>query len=173
MPASSSQERLARWRQALRGEGYRLTPARQAVLQVLAESQQALDATQIFDRARQRYAHLGLVTVYRTLETMLALGLVQRVHCPSQCARYVATEPGHQHLLVCRGCGRVWYFEGDDLDALMQAVAGESGFSIEEHWLQLIGLCEECRRDREEASPRGDGDEVRPCGGRTERPASR
>ncbi len=171
MPASSSQERLARWRQALRGEGYRLTPARQAVLQVLAESQQALDATQIFDRARQRYAHLGLVTVYRTLETMLALGLVQRVHCPSQCARYVATEPGHQHLLVCRGCGRVWYFEGDDLDALMQAVAGESGFSIEEHWLQLIGLCEECRRDREEASPRGD--EVRPCGGRTERPASR
>lgn len=145
MVASSTEERLARWRVALQQHGYRLTAARQAVLEVLAASDRALEATQIFDAARGRYARLGLVTVYRTLETMMALGLVQRVHCDAQCASYVATEPGHQHLLVCRRCGRVWYFSGDDLDDLMHTVAGESGFVVEDHWLQLVGLCADCQ----------------------------
>ena len=146
MSASSAEERIARWHSALRAHGYRLTPARQAVLRVLAESDRALDATQIFDLARQQAPGLGLVTVYRTLETLQALGLVQRVHCNAQCTSYVAAEPGHQHLLVCHRCGRVWYFSGDDLGDLMQAVAGESGFVVEDHWLQLVGLCAECQR---------------------------
>ncbi len=151
MAASSAEERLARWTTALQQRGYRLTVARRAVLEVLASSDRALEATQIFDVARKRYARLGLVTVYRTLETMLTLGLVQRVHCDAQCATYVATEPGHQHLLVCRRCGRVWYFSGDDLEDLMHTVASESGFAVEDHWLQLVGLCAECRRAEEES----------------------
>ena len=141
----ASESRLAHWHTALRAHGYRLTAAREAVLRVLADSERALDATQIFDLARQHTPRLGLVTVYRTLETLLALGLVQKVHCAAQCARYAATEPGHHHLLVCRRCGRVWHFSGDDLGALMQSVAGESGFHVEDHWLQLIGLCATCR----------------------------
>ncbi len=146
MTASSAEERLARWRTALQAHGYRLTAARRAVLRVLARSERALDATQIFDLARRQAPGLGLVTVYRTLEALQALGLVQRVHCNTHCASYVAAEPGHQHLLVCRGCGRVWYFGGDDLGSLMQSVAGESGFVVEDHWLQLVGLCEACRQ---------------------------
>ncbi len=161
MAASSSEARLTRWRAAFKSHGYRLTSARVAVLRVMAESQQALDATQIFDRARVYEPRLGLVTVYRTLETMLALGLAQKVHCTAQCARYAAAEPGHNHLLVCRRCGRVWYFEGDDLGALMQSVAGESGFRVEDHWLQLIGVCAQCRADMEAegAAPRPQGEE--------------
>ncbi len=146
MSASSAEERMARWHSALQAHGYRLTPARRAVLRVLAESDRALDATQIFDLARRQAPRLGLVTVYRTLETLQALGLVQRVHCSAQCTSYVAAEPGHQHLLVCHRCGRVWYFGGDDLDDLMQTVAGESGFVVEDHWLQLVGLCADCQR---------------------------
>ncbi len=157
--AAAAETRLARWRTALRAQGYRLTAAREAVLQVLAESDRALDATQIFDLARQHAPHLGLVTVYRTLETLLALGLVQKVHCAAQCARYAAAEPGHHHLLVCRRCGRIWHFSGDDLGALMQTVAGESGFLVEDHWLQLIGLCADCR-----AADAHDDDHDAPCG---------
>ena len=151
MTASSAEERLARWRAALQRHGYRLTAARQAVLEVLASSDRALDATQIFDLARHKAPRLGLVTVYRTLETLQALGLVQRVHCDAHCTSYVAAEPGHQHLLVCRRCGRVWYFSGDDLEALMQSVAGESGFVVEDHWLQLVGLCAACRQAEQAA----------------------
>jgi len=154
--------RLTQWRTALRAQGYRLTAAREAVLRVLADSERALDATQIFDLARQYAPRLGLVTVYRTLETLLALGLVQKVHCAAQCARYAAAEPGHHHLLVCRRCGRVWHFSGDDLGALMQTVAGESGFQVEDHWLQLIGLCADCRAQNE-ISP-----DDAPCGHRNE-----
>jgi len=155
---SSLEARLAQWQDALRAQGYRLTTARVAVLRALVESERALDATQIFDLARQYAPRLGLVTVYRTLDTLLALGLVQKVHCAAQCARYAPAEPGHHHLLVCRQCGRVWHFSGDDLGALMQTVAGESGFQVEDHWLQLIGLCAECRAkgvEEQSAAPCG------------------
>ncbi len=162
MPFPNPDDRLRQWRAAFQSHGYRLTAARQAVMRVLAESNRALDATQILQQARREAPRLGLVTVYRTLEAMLALGLAQKVHCAGQCATYVAAEPGHTHLLVCRRCGRVWYFGGDDLAGLMQNVAAESGFQIEDHWLQLVGLCASCRRAlAEKAAPAGAD---APCG---------
>ena len=142
---TSSTERLARWEQALRARGYRLTAPRRAVLAVLAASERVLDAADIFAQARQRCASLGLVTVYRTLDTLVELGLVERVHRPHGCHGYLPAAEGHQHLLLCRACGRGIYFQGDDLDALMAAVAAQSGFQVQEHWLQLFGLCAACQ----------------------------
>jgi Fe2+ or Zn2+ uptake regulation protein len=50
-------------------------------------------------------------------------------------------------LLVCQRCGRVEYFSGDQLDRLIAEVASESGYQIREHWLQLFGLCSQCRAE--------------------------
>ena len=144
-PSDYDAKRVAHWREVLRANGYRITPTREAVLRALSAGNYALEATEIFERARRFAPHLGLVTVYRTLDAMLSLGLVERVHCTGQCSLYVAAEEGHHHILVCRKCRRVWHFSGDDLTNLMNDVANESGFVIEDHWLQLVGLCPECR----------------------------
>jgi Fe2+ or Zn2+ uptake regulation protein len=47
--------------------------------------------------------------------------------------------------LLCQNCGRVTYFEGDDLDALMAAISKKTGYRIHEHWLQLFGTCAACQ----------------------------
>jgi Fe2+ or Zn2+ uptake regulation protein len=139
--------RAAEWLARLEHEGYRLTAPRRAIVEVLAASDFALGPLELFDRLRQDCPGMGLVTVYRTLEKLEDAGLVQRVHQPGGCHRYLRAAHGHQHLLLCTGCGRAQIFEGDDLDGFIGAVAEHSGFSIQEHWLQLYGLCPECKEN--------------------------
>ena len=137
------------WLQTLQQKGYRLTAPLRAIVGVLASSQRALDPVQIFDRAREEYPHLGLVTVYRTLEKLEELGLVQRVHQSQGCHRYLRATQGHEHLLICSLCGQMVFFSGDDLSFLVERVAEHSGYRIEEHWLQLFGVCAACQRVEE------------------------
>ena len=133
------------WLTQLRDNGYRVTAARRAVVDTIARSRHALTPIEVYDAARKRYRALGLVTVYRTLEKLEELHLVQRVHQEQGCLGFIAAGQGHQHLLVCKRCGRATFFEGDDLKALMSAIASKTGYRVQEHWLQLFGLCASCR----------------------------
>ena len=95
--------------------------------------------------ARKKYRALGLVTVYRTLEKLEELHLIQRVHQPTGCQAFISACQGHQHLLLCQNCGQIAFFEGDDVEPLIKSVAKKTGYEIREHWLQLFGLCANCR----------------------------
>jgi|YelNatPaOPRAMG01_1025707.scaffolds.fasta_scaffold02251_14 Fur family ferric uptake transcriptional regulator len=138
------------WLERLHESGYRLTSPRRAVVETVATSAFLLNPMEIFIQARQRYPALGLVTVYRTLEKLEELSLVQRVHQADGCNSYVAAASGHQHLLICRRCNRAEYFSGDDLSDLFASIGAEHGYRVDGHWLQLFGLCENCVRDEKE-----------------------
>jgi len=144
---SSCDSDAQHWLDCLQENGYRITDPRRAVVETIASSQQALNPFDVFERARSKYPRLGLVTVYRTLEKLEELGLIQRVHSPSGCQAFVSAFSGHQHLLICQRCGRVEFFSGDleKMDSLMQAVGERSGYQIHNHWLQLFGLCAACQ----------------------------
>lgn len=133
------------WLQSLQESGYRLTAPRRAIVSIVARAPQALDATAIFDLSRKMHPQLGLVTVYRTLEKLEQLDLIQRVHQPGGCNMYLRSPEGHEHLLLCKTCGQVEYFSGDDLSVLINKTAEKSGFQIKEHWLQFFGYCTNCQ----------------------------
>ncbi len=133
------------WLNALSDHGYRLTGSRRAVVEIVAASNHAMTPLEVFDMARVTHPELGLVSVYRTLEKLEELHLIQRVHQPSGCQAFVSASQGHQHMLLCQVCGQVTFFEGDDLDTLMSAISARTGYVIEEHWLQLFGRCSNCR----------------------------
>jgi Fe2+ or Zn2+ uptake regulation protein len=133
------------WLEKLAGSGYRLTDSRRTVVEVMANSRRALSPLEVYDIARARHAGLGLVTVYRTLEKLEELGVIQRVHQPQGCQAFIAAFTGHQHLILCSACGKVQFFDGDNLEALIQNIGHETGYQINEHWLQLFGLCEDCQ----------------------------
>lgn len=134
------------WLVQLSEHGYRLTEARRAVVEIMAQSTHALTPIEIYDEARETHPALGLVTVYRTLEALEKQGLIQRVHQPQGCQAFITAPAGHQHLLLCRQCGETALFEGDDLENLIKSIARKTGFDITEHWLQLFGLCPNCRK---------------------------
>ena len=134
------------WLVQLNQHGYRLTGARRAVVEIKAHSSHAITPIEIYDEARESHPALGLVTVYRTLEALEEQGLVQRVHSPQGCQAFITAPAGHQHLLLCRECGEAAIFEGDDLETLIKSIARKTGYQITEHWLQLFGLCPNCKK---------------------------
>lgn len=147
LPGCYNPERAGEWLDRLQIHGYRLTDPRRAVVETIASSSRLLNPQEVFELARRRYSRLGLVTVYRTVEKLEELGLIQRVHQPTGCQAFVAAFNGHQHLLICNRCGRVEYFSGehDKMDTLIAEVGEGSGYQVHEHWLQLFGTCQSCQ----------------------------
>jgi len=137
-----TKERIAR---QLSHEGYRLTRPRRAVIQVLLAEESYLSPAEIQERARTHYPSVGLVTVYRTLNLLSQLGFVRRIHTGAGCHGYAAAQNGHRHHLVCRSCGAVVEFEGCDLSSFEARISQETGFAIEDHILELSGVCATCQ----------------------------
>lgn len=142
------------WLEKIQESGYRLTGSRRTVVEIIASSERALTPIAVYDLARVQHPGLGLVTVYRTLEKLESLGLIQRVHQPQGCQAFIAAFSGHQHLLLCSKCGKVEFFDGDNLDGLIQEIGDETGFQINSHWLQLFGLCADCQSSSAEEGNR-------------------
>jgi len=133
------------WLTRLKSNKYHLTAARKAVVDVFVDCDKVMTPTDLFFQARQIYPTIGLVTVYRTLEKLEELELVQRVFFEEGGFGYFPRNGSHEHLLICKDCHRVEEFSGDDLGNLMQQVESQSGFEIRDHLLQFNGLCSNCR----------------------------
>lgn len=130
----------------LRQAGYRLTAARRTIIDVFLGAREPLSPTDIYTRARELNPRVGLVTVYRTLEALLDLGIVERIHGTGECQRYVLVGTGHKHLAICRACGQTVVFEeGDIFKCMEERLWQETGFLVETHLLQFSGLCARCQ----------------------------
>ena len=154
-PPSPPNNNAAEWLARLQDNGYRITAPRRAVVETIALSQHVLSPLAVYEQTRSAYPRLGLVTVYRTIDKLEELGLIQRVHRPSGCQAFIAAFSGHQHLLICQGCGRVEFFsgEGDQMEVLISQVCQDSGYQVDQHWLQLFGLCTGCQGDQVSGPP--------------------
>ncbi len=130
----------------LRQGQHKLTRPRQVILDVISEASGHLAPAVICSRARERYPQLGLATVYRTLDLLVELGCIQRVHGEDGCHSYAAAPRPHGHHLVCSRCGRAEEFADCDLDALVQALQSRTGYRIDGHLLELFGRCPACQQ---------------------------
>lgn len=138
-----TEEALARMRSASGRSG----GARRAVVELLGREDCCLSAQQIHDRVRSGGRRLGIASVYRTLDGLDELGLVQRVDLGDGVSRFERTEPGgeHHHHLVCGDCGKVEPFEDPTLEATLERVAGGRGYDLAAHDVVLRGACVSCR----------------------------
>lgn len=137
------------WESQLQQLGGRITKPRKAILNVIAASAQPLTPLEIFDLARKDAPNIGIVTVYRTIEKMESLGMIDRIHGPNQCRTVFRAASGHRHLLSCTSCGRSVYFEGFTTESEFNKIGRKNGFVINGHLLQLFGLCESCQDIRQ------------------------
>ena len=129
----------------LRKNNYKLTPQRQAVLEVIAASRDHLTPLAIYERVREKYPAIGLVTIYRTLEILAELDLVCRLHTEEKCRSYLLRRPtGHHHHMICQSCGMVIDFTRCGLEGLERRLSRETGFLIKGHLLEFTGQCQDC-----------------------------
>ena len=133
--------------QTLAARGYKLTQPRRAVLNVVAQANVSLSPAEIHARAQKIYRRTGLVTVYRTLELLAECGAVRKVHEEGVgCHSYALASEGHAHHIICEKCRSVTECADCDLTDLLNAAQRRTGYKIEGHWLELFGLCPDCRK---------------------------
>ena len=125
--------------------GYRLTPARQAIIDTLVASHGHITADDLAALVHESTPQVGRMTVYRTLELLCDLGLVRPIYQGTGAAHYVLLTDGSHHHLICTNCHRVFEFERCGADDLAQALESQFNFQVQSHLLEIYGLCEECR----------------------------
>ena len=123
--------------------GYKLTPPRMAVLQVLEQSHEHLSHAEILARGQALYPALGRATVYRTLEVLTRLGIVRPIYLGDQSVCFCRADGAHHHL-ICSDCGVVTEFDECIIDELQQTLSEQLNFQIKGHLLEFYGLCERC-----------------------------
>ena len=148
MGQKSTEELL---KEKLRKKGLKVTHQRILVLSVLEQnSGRHMTAEDIYELVSEDYPEIGLATVYRTLQLLWEMQLVDRLNLDDGCVRY---EIGHlllgdarhnHHHLICRTCNKVIPFDDDLLDDLERYIEDATGFHVLDHELKFYGLSREC-----------------------------
>lgn len=132
---------------ALRVAGYRASAPRAAVLDLIGNQDCVLSAREIADELRAGGREVGVATVYRTLELLEGMRLVQRLEVGDGSARYEPALPGgehHHHHLICDRCGRVTPFEDRMLERAIDDLGRRLDYSVGDHDVILRGKCPQC-----------------------------
>ncbi len=131
---------------ALSDAGYRRGGARRAILELLDEQTCALSAVEIEHALTLRRREVSRATVYRVMEELEEIALVQRVEIGQGMVRYepVRHGPGHHHHLVCDRCGLLQPFTDDELERTIRRVSERLPLRVSEHEIVIHGACETC-----------------------------
>ncbi|WP_323794372.1 Fur family transcriptional regulator [Nocardioides sp.] len=123
-----------------------LRPTRQrtAVIDALASIVDFRSAQEIHALLETREAHVGLATVYRTLQLLSDAGLVDSLRAEDGELTYRRCSSHHHHHLVCRGCGAAVEVEGPAVERWADAIAEDHGFVDVSHTLEIFGTCTAC-----------------------------
>jgi Fur family transcriptional regulator, ferric uptake regulator len=128
--------------QTLHDLGYRLTPQRTLVWDVLRGQDGHMSAEEVCAHVQKQFPNVNISTVYRTLELLVELSLVRETHLgPARRFFEVEEEVPHHHL-VCEACGRVTHVHDEDLGDLHQSLAAGQGFTAKQ--LTIFGRCAAC-----------------------------
>jgi len=142
------------WHGKFKGCGYKITLGREAVLDVLFNTDKHLSADDIYMIIHSKYPNIGLATIYRTLDILSDLGIIFKFDFGDGKTRYELAEGHkgirHHHHLVCTECRRVidyTDFIDEEIELLKQTEKGLSekyNFKITNHLIQFYGVCEKC-----------------------------
>lgn len=132
----------------LKDKEYKLTPQRKIIIKAIMEKDKShLSAEELYSIVKESSPDIGLATVYRTLDLLAELGILQKMDFGDGKARFELNdqEVHHHHHLICLSCGKVQEFDLDLLEALEANISETKDFEIINHRLKFYGYCGNCR----------------------------
>ena len=143
-------------RATLREQGYRLTPQRNLIWEVLRDAGRHLTAEEVAAEVRRTLPDVNVSTVYRTLELLVSLDLVIETRLDgSVCYYEVSPEPTHHHF-VCTRCGAVGHFSDELLAPVHEELGERQAFAVSQIQVTAFGVCADCQAVAGVAVPAGD-----------------
>ena len=144
MHERGKERRVAACRRACRENGLPFTPQRRAVLEAVLDLGEHPTADQVFELVAGRLPGISRTTVYRALEKLVAIGVINKVSHAGRAVRYDRRIEMHHHLL-CLRCDQVFDFCDSHLDAIPIPDTSAIGFEARDHRVQILGVCRNCR----------------------------
>ncbi len=146
---------IERLKEKLREKGYKMTPQRRAILEVIASHPgEHLSTEEIYEFVKSNnQPDIGLATVYRTLILFADLNMISKIHLDDGLVRYemiLENEIHQHHHLICGNCGGITEVMGDWLDEIVERIENLHQFKITDHKLIMYGICKDCRTDLNE-----------------------
>jgi len=142
------EQRIKRIKKKLHAKSFKLTPQREATLRVLLEHEAGhLSAEEVFLLVKDQAPEIGLATVYRTLELLSELEIVDKINFGDGVSRFDLRKEGAKHFhhhLVCTECGSVEEIIDDLLKDVEKEIEKNWGFQVENHRLTFHGICKQC-----------------------------
>ena len=143
----NTSETTGKLQQAIRQRGIRLTRQRRVILEVMDNAEQHLDVDQILERAQKIDAGVHLVTVYRTIDLLKKLGLIDELdllHLRGDRHYYESHGPRDHIHVACLRCGKVREFESRLYEQLKQQIARDFKMKVTVSRIEVGGYCEDC-----------------------------
>ena len=135
-------------RKKLNAAGMRVTNQRSLIMEIIHQGKGHLDADEIYRRARKKEPRLSLSTVYRTLQMLKKLDLVDELHFDDEHHHYEVKPTAEHHHLVCIECGKVIEINYPLSRYIKRNIPEARDFDILETEVRMTGYCAECRRSR-------------------------
>lgn len=131
----------------MRAAGHRMTPQRQAVLEILTTSDTHPTVDQIYERVRMDFPMTSRATVYKTISLAKEMGAVMELEFSKGSNRYDGKRPYPHTHVICMKCKQV--MDADDLDitALKQEIIRNTGYRIDNHRIDFFGVCPNCQKE--------------------------
>ncbi len=146
MARKDTESWVAHAQQVLAQTKHHTGAARKALLELLDTQACALSATEIEDTLREQQRPIARASIYRILDELERLHLVQKLQVGQAKARYepVRTGHGHHHHLVCDNCGTIAPFTDPELETAIRKLSRRIPMRVAEHEIVLHGACQDC-----------------------------
>ncbi len=128
---------------ALRGKGYKATPQRIAIGQFALSRQDHPTAQRIYSEVKKTYPTVSLATVYKTLQILKEVGLVQEMNLPRKETRFDPDMEPHIHL-VCLHCGSIRDLKDPAAKEIMAKAVAAEKFAAKGQSFEIYGICQSC-----------------------------
>jgi Fur family transcriptional regulator, ferric uptake regulator len=133
----------------IKDRGFRLTPQRQMIMDVLHEAGDHCTPEEVYQRVQSKSSAINRTTVYRTLEFLVNLGLVTTAHVQGNQVIYELARDHPHHHLVCQQCNHVVEIDHEMVATLFAKLEDQSGYKINTDHLVLFGVCAYCQSPAE------------------------
>ena len=146
------EDQLGEFRKLLKERGLKTTSQRMAILKVLLSQPEChLTAEEIYDLVKKDWPDIGLATVYRNIQLLSEMHLIDKLNLDDGYVRYEIGDLDqkshhHHHHMICVSCGKVFAFQEDLLDNLEQKIEQTLGFVVSDHEVKIYGPCAVCRK---------------------------
>lgn len=138
---------LSDFKQLLKANGLKFTIQREVILEMLYNSDEHLTPEALHHLIQEKHPDLntGIATVYRTLSLLEESDMVTSLSFGAQGKKYELGAKDHHDHLICVECGNITEFVDDAIEERQQKIADALGFKMQEHSMQIYGICKTCQ----------------------------